>query len=126
MKPLSKSLLGSPPSKQSSQNLQYLPQTAGESEFAGEVERNQLTTLNGCYVPCLLNILGAVLFLRVGFAVGTLGLVSLTVTLKFKLLMKLKVHSCHCVLVGCTWGVHVLRGHRILDHLIVLCHRHKW
>eukprot|EP00931_Biecheleriopsis_adriatica_P101101 TRINITY_DN76312_c0_g1_i1.p1 TRINITY_DN76312_c0_g1~~TRINITY_DN76312_c0_g1_i1.p1 ORF type:complete len:874 (-),score=174.89 TRINITY_DN76312_c0_g1_i1:81-2648(-) len=36
--------------------------------------KNQLSTLNGCYIPCLLNILGAVLFLRVGFAVGMMGL----------------------------------------------------
>lgn len=35
---------------------------------------NQLSTLNGCYIPCLLTILGAVLFLRLGFAVGMLGL----------------------------------------------------
>ncbi|KAL1515742.1 hypothetical protein AB1Y20_002358 [Prymnesium parvum] len=34
---------------------------------------NNLNTLNGCYIPCLLNILGAVLFLRVGFAVGMMG-----------------------------------------------------
>ena len=41
--------------------------------------KNQLNTINGCYVPCLLNILGAVLYLRMGFAVGqmvTLVLVS--------------------------------------------------
>ena len=31
---------------------------------------NNLGTLNGCYIPCLLNILGAVLFSRVGFSVG--------------------------------------------------------
>lgn len=31
-------------------------------------ERNQLGTVNGVYVPCLLNILGAVLFLRIGYA----------------------------------------------------------
>lgn len=36
--------------------------------------RNNLGTLNGCYIPCLLNILGAVLFLRVGFAIGTMGM----------------------------------------------------
>ena len=35
--------------------------------------RNALGTINGCYIPCLLNILGAPLFLFVGFAVGMLG-----------------------------------------------------
>ena len=40
---------------------------------AAEKTRNNLSTINGCYIPCLLNILGAVLFLRVGFSVGTLG-----------------------------------------------------
>lgn len=38
-------------------------------------ERNQLGTVNGVYVPCLLNILGAVLFLRIGYAVGYAGVV---------------------------------------------------
>ena len=32
--------------------------------------KNKLNTINGCYIPCLLNILGAVLFLRVGFSIG--------------------------------------------------------
>ena len=36
--------------------------------------RNQLSTLNGCYVPCLLNILGAILYLRIGFSVGHMGM----------------------------------------------------
>lgn len=34
---------------------------------------NNLGIINGCYVPVLLNILGAVLFSRVGFSVGFLG-----------------------------------------------------
>jgi len=37
------------------------------------VEHNKLTTLNGCYVPCLLNIMGIILFLRLGWAVGESG-----------------------------------------------------
>ena len=40
---------------------------------AGTPRRNALGTINGCYIPCLLNILGAPLFLYVGFAVGMLG-----------------------------------------------------
>merc|ERR1719247_3469939 len=35
--------------------------------------KNQMNTMNGCYIPCLLNILGAVLFLRVGFSIGMMG-----------------------------------------------------
>ena len=35
--------------------------------------KNNLGTINGCYIPCLLNILGAPLFLFVGFSVGMLG-----------------------------------------------------
>jgi len=37
------------------------------------VVHNKLTTLNGCYVPCLLNIMGIILFLRLGWAVGEAG-----------------------------------------------------
>ena len=37
--------------------------------------KNQLGTINGVYVPCLLNILGAVLFLRIGYSVGYAGIV---------------------------------------------------
>ena len=35
--------------------------------------KNQLGTINGCYVPCLLNIMGIVLFLRLGWATGQAG-----------------------------------------------------
>jgi len=38
-----------------------------------EVVHNKLLTLNGVYVPCLLNIMGIVLFLRLGWAVGESG-----------------------------------------------------
>ena len=41
----------------------------------GETQsRNTLGAINGCYVPCLLNILGAVLYLRIGWAVGQMGM----------------------------------------------------
>jgi hypothetical protein len=50
----------------------------GESSSAPPVDpgaaavptKNKLDTLNGVYIPCLLNILGAVLFMRVGYVVG--------------------------------------------------------
>jgi potassium/chloride transporter 9 len=48
-----------------------LPVSSGHQEGT---TKNQLSTLNGCYVPCLLNILGAVLYLRIGFAVGQMGM----------------------------------------------------
>ena len=35
--------------------------------------KNQLGTINGVFVPCLLNILGAVLFMRIGYSVGYAG-----------------------------------------------------
>lgn len=36
--------------------------------------KNKLGTITGCYVPCLLNILGIVLFERLGWAVGQIGI----------------------------------------------------
>ena len=36
--------------------------------------RNQLGTINGCYVPCLLNIMGIVLFERLGWGIGHVGI----------------------------------------------------
>ena len=47
-----------------------------QSPLLGKAEaptRNALGLINGCYIPCLLNILGAPLFLFVGFSVGMLG-----------------------------------------------------
>ena len=46
------------------------PENGGGAVHASH---NNLGVLNGCYIPCLLNILGAVLFSRVGFSVGFLG-----------------------------------------------------
>jgi amino acid transporter len=37
--------------------------------------KNALGTINGCYVPCLLNIMGIVLFLRLSWATGQAGVV---------------------------------------------------
>eukprot|EP00040_Diaphanoeca_grandis_P027474 m.156509 g.156509 ORF g.156509 m.156509 type:complete len:941 (-) comp30999_c0_seq1:52-2874(-) len=44
----------------------------GQPEQANE--KNQLGTINGCYVPCLLNIMGIVLFMRLPWATGQAGL----------------------------------------------------
>jgi len=35
--------------------------------------KNKLGTLNGCYVPCLLNIMGIILFERLGWGIGQVG-----------------------------------------------------
>lgn len=43
-------------------------------EEEGLVGRNQLGLLNGVVIPCLLNILGVILFLRLGWAVGQAGI----------------------------------------------------
>ena len=37
------------------------------------VTKNRLGTINGVYTPCLLNILGVILFERLGWGVGQLG-----------------------------------------------------
>ena len=44
-------------------------EVAGMSRDACE-HKNQLGTINGCYVPCLLNIMGIVLFMRLPWATG--------------------------------------------------------
>eukprot|EP00037_Helgoeca_nana_P018203 m.174024 g.174024 ORF g.174024 m.174024 type:complete len:903 (+) comp24346_c0_seq1:73-2781(+) len=44
-----------------------------DAEPGEEKTKNQLGTINGVYVPCLLNILGAVLFMRIGYSVGYAG-----------------------------------------------------
>ncbi|OQS06382.1 basolateral NaK(2Cl) cotransporter [Thraustotheca clavata] len=40
---------------------------------------NQLGTFNGVYVPCLLNIIGVILFLRLGWAIGQAGVLGMLV-----------------------------------------------
>lgn len=45
----------------------------GAPSFHVAEEKNNLSTLNGCYVPCLLNIMGVILFLRLGWAIGEAG-----------------------------------------------------
>jgi amino acid transporter len=55
------------------QSLRDALLTSAQPPRRTAVTRNALGTLNGCYIPCLLNILGAPLFLFVGFAVGMVG-----------------------------------------------------
>jgi hypothetical protein len=50
-----------------------LEQMKKESPDAQVKTKNQLGTINGVFVPCLLNILGAVLFMRIGYSVGYAG-----------------------------------------------------
>jgi len=47
------------------------------------MSKNELGTWNGCFIPCLLTILGATLFLRLGFAVGMMGVVGALAILLF-------------------------------------------
>ena len=48
---------------------------AGGGPEAPVVHKNQLKTLNGVVVPCMLNIMGIVLFLRLGWGIGQVGVV---------------------------------------------------
>lgn len=43
------------------------------SKIASDQQKNQLNTLMGVYIPCMLSILGAILFLRLSWAVGQAG-----------------------------------------------------
>ena len=45
----------------------------GDIEQATHVIHNKLGTINGCYVPCLLNIMGIILFERLGWGIGQIG-----------------------------------------------------
>ena len=42
-------------------------------EQTTHIIHNKLGTINGCYVPCLLNIMGIILFERLGWGIGQLG-----------------------------------------------------
>ena len=42
-------------------------------EQTTHVIHNKLGTINGCYVPCLLNIMGIILFERLGWGIGQIG-----------------------------------------------------
>ena len=45
-----------------------------KSGQSAEVHKNQLGTINGAYVPCLLTIMGIILFERFGWGIGQVGL----------------------------------------------------
>eukprot|EP00042_Codosiga_hollandica_P055355 m.772330 g.772330 ORF g.772330 m.772330 type:complete len:193 (-) comp59097_c0_seq6:5276-5854(-) len=46
-----------------------------EVPFASAPTKNQLGTLNGCFVPCCMSIMSAVMFLRLGWATGEAGII---------------------------------------------------
>uniref|UniRef100_A0A8C5CH12 Solute carrier family 12 member 7 n=1 Tax=Gadus morhua TaxID=8049 RepID=A0A8C5CH12_GADMO len=56
-------------------NYTNLTQGAQEHEEADEEESPQMGTFMGVYLPCLQNILGVILFLRLTWIVGTAGIV---------------------------------------------------
>eukprot|EP00040_Diaphanoeca_grandis_P012525 m.63516 g.63516 ORF g.63516 m.63516 type:complete len:926 (-) comp23294_c0_seq1:185-2962(-) len=60
-------------SKPSVAGLAVVEEGGAEGGVEVEATKNALGTLNGVYIPCLLNILGAVLFMRVGYVVGYAG-----------------------------------------------------
>ena len=41
-----------------------------DNTSASELTKNKLGTLNGVFIPCWLNIMGIILFLRMGWGVG--------------------------------------------------------
>ena len=49
-------------------NRNHHPEHLAEDEH-----KNKLGTINGCYVPCLLNIMGIILFERLGWGIGQVG-----------------------------------------------------
>ena len=61
--------------RSSSVSKLYWPPRRSSSAVGADVEKNALNTVNGVFVPCLLNILGAVLFLRIGYSVGYAGII---------------------------------------------------
>ena len=51
-----------------------ITETNAPSKCNEESHHNALGTINGCYVPCLLNIMGIVLFERLGWGIGHVGI----------------------------------------------------
>eukprot|EP00485_Elphidium_margaritaceum_P002943 CAMPEP_0202707636 /NCGR_PEP_ID=MMETSP1385-20130828/19934_1 /ASSEMBLY_ACC=CAM_ASM_000861 /TAXON_ID=933848 /ORGANISM="Elphidium margaritaceum" /LENGTH=969 /DNA_ID=CAMNT_0049366387 /DNA_START=21 /DNA_END=2930 /DNA_ORIENTATION=+ len=56
-----------------SDNDHYARSSIAAVEQHSAPSKNKLGTINGCYVPCLLNIMGIILFERLGWGVGQLG-----------------------------------------------------
>ena len=52
---------------------------AGAVAGADEVHKNALGTFNGCFIPCCLNIMGVILFLKIGWGIGTAGVMGMLV-----------------------------------------------
>eukprot|EP01084_Bolivina_argentea_P231195 389936_1 len=61
-----------PNAKNSHPSAALLKRQSTAENLHGRV-RNKLGTINGCFVPCLLNIMGIILFLRLGWGVGHVG-----------------------------------------------------
>lgn len=54
--------------------LPLLGSTSGSDDGGAPThEKNNLGVVNGVFVPCMLNIVGAILFLRLSWAVGQAG-----------------------------------------------------
>jgi len=49
----------------------------GAEALPSETHKNALGTFNGCFIPCCLNIMGVILFLKIGWGIGTAGVVGM-------------------------------------------------
>ena len=54
------------------------------------VIKNKLGTINGCYVPCLLNIMGIILFERLGWGIGQIGVSGVLLSMHHKFIINNK------------------------------------
>ena len=94
--------------------------SAKASAPAAAVHHNNLGTFNGCYIPCCLNILGIILFLKLGWAVSQAGIVGvLGIFLIAELMAMLTVLSFSAIVTNgsmsgggrCVTGVDCVCGH---------------
>jgi hypothetical protein len=56
------------------QPMAAVTETSAHPPGHSKTIKNQLGTLNGCFIPCCLNIMGAVMFMRLGWATGEAGI----------------------------------------------------
>ena len=60
------------------QSYESIGQTFDEATTKTKTEhKNALGTFNGCFIPCCLNIMGVILFLKLGWGIGNVGVVGM-------------------------------------------------
>lgn len=78
-------------------------------------EKNNLGVVNGVFVPCMLNIVGAILFLRLSWAVGQAGFLGNDKFLQCTNSGPRRVTDVrHC------------RGAVCVNNVVVVCNDHEW